>query len=210
MSFAILRQSTALDVLIGPFVDSGDGDAEETALTINRADVLLSKNGQTAVQKTDVTAAAHDADGFYNCELDATDTDTVGQLVLYVHVAGALAVRHDFQVIEEATYDFLWVAGATPIADIETQVDDALATFFTTAATLVNLIWDEAMVASTGAPAITGSMRAFMEWWATLSRNVINQTATTTTVRNDADDGDISTSTVSDDATTFVRGEFST
>ena len=62
----------------------------------------------------------------------------------------------------------------------------------------------------TGAPAITGSMRLFMEWWATLSRNVVNQTATTTTVRNDADDGDISTSTVSDDGTTFVRGEFST
>ncbi|KKN07626.1 hypothetical protein LCGC14_1065110 [marine sediment metagenome] len=71
-------------------------------------------------------------------------------------------------------------------------------------------VWDEAMVASTGAPAITGSMRAFMEWWATLSRNVVNQTATTTTVRNDADDGDISTSTVSDDGTTFVRGEFTT
>lgn len=75
---------------------------------------------------------------------------------------------------------------------------------------MVKEIWDEAMVASTGAPAITGSMRAFMEWWATLSRNVVNQTATTTTVRNDADDGDISTSTVSDDGTTFVRGEFST
>lgn len=74
----------------------------------------------------------------------------------------------------------------------------------------VDLIWDELMVASTGAPAITGTMRAFMEWWATLSRNVVNQTATTTTVRNDADDGDISTSTVSDDGTTFVRGEFST
>ena len=71
-------------------------------------------------------------------------------------------------------------------------------------------VWDEAMVASTGAPAITGSMRVFMEWWATLSRNVVNQTATTTTVRNDADDGDISTSTVSDNGTTFVRGEFST
>ena len=79
-----------------------------------------------------------------------------------------------------------------------------------TVGALVNQIWDEAMVASTGAPAITGTMRAFMEWWATLSRNVINQTATTTTVRNDADDGDISTSTVSDDAITFVRGEFST
>ena len=108
----ILRQSTAVDVLIGPFVDSTDGDTEEAALTINRADVLLSKNGQGAVQKTDVTAAASDADGFYNCELDATDTDTVGQLVLYVHVAGALAVRHDFQIVEEEPYDDIFAASA--------------------------------------------------------------------------------------------------
>ncbi|KKN34362.1 hypothetical protein LCGC14_0794530 [marine sediment metagenome] len=113
MSFGgILRQSTAVDVLIGPFVDSTDGDTEEAALTINRADVLLSKNGQGAVQKTDVTAAASDADGFYNCELDATDTDTVGQLVLYVHVAGALAVRHDFQIVEEEPYDDIFAASA--------------------------------------------------------------------------------------------------
>ena len=95
-------------------------------------------------------------------------------------------------------------------AQVNTEADTALTDFFTNADTLVNLIWDEAMVASTGAPAITGTMRAFMEWWATLSRNVVNQTATTTTVRNDADDGDIATSTVSDDGTTFVRGEFST
>ncbi|KKL64090.1 hypothetical protein LCGC14_2168500, partial [marine sediment metagenome] len=95
-----------------PFVDSTDGDTEETALTISRADVLLSKNGQGAVQKTDITAAAHDADGFYNCELDATDTDTVGQLVLYVHEAGALAVRHDFQVVEEEPYDDIFAASA--------------------------------------------------------------------------------------------------
>ena len=96
-----------------------------------------------------------------------------------------------------------------PTALVNSRMDSALdATGFEAAA--VNLIWDEAMVASTGAPAITGSMRAFMEWWATLSRNVVNQTATTTTVRNDADDGDISTSTVSDDGSEFVRGKFST
>lgn len=111
-----LRQSTAVDVLIGPFVDSGDGDSEETTLTISQGDVLLSKNGQTAAQKNDNTACAHDADGFYNCELDATDTNTVGQLTLYVHEAGALAVRHDYQVVEEAIYDALYAASANAFA----------------------------------------------------------------------------------------------
>ncbi len=89
------------------------------------------------------------------------------------------------------------------VPDVNVQSSDLTAA-------LVNLIWDEAMVETTGAPAITGSMRDFMEWWAALSRNVINQTATLTTLRNDADAVDLSTSIVSDDATTFIRGEFST
>jgi hypothetical protein len=114
----ILRQSTAVDVLIGPFVDATDGDAEETGLTIAQADVRLSKNGQTAAQKNDNTTCAHDADGLYNCELDATDTNTVGQLTLYVHVAGALCVRHDFQVVEENVFDAYFVASATGGTDL--------------------------------------------------------------------------------------------
>ena len=117
MSFGgILRQSTAVDVIIGPFVSSTDGDTEMTGLTISQADVRLSKNGQTAAQKNDNTTCAHDADGFYNCELDATDTDTVGQLTLYVHEATSLAVRHDYQVIEEAVYDISYAASATGLA----------------------------------------------------------------------------------------------
>jgi len=105
-----LKQSTAVDVKIGPFVDSTDGDAEETGLTIAQGDVILSKNGQTGAQKNDATAAAHAEDGMYNCEFDATDTDTVGQLTLGVHVAGALFVRHDWHVVEEEVYDDLFAA----------------------------------------------------------------------------------------------------
>ncbi len=113
MSFGgLLRQSTAVDVKIGPFVDSTDGDAEETGLTIEDSDVILSKNGQTGGAKADVTTCAHAEDGMYNCELDTTDTNTVGQLTLHVHVAGALFVRHDFQVVEEAVYDASYAASA--------------------------------------------------------------------------------------------------
>lgn len=123
MSFqGFLKQSTAIDVLIGPFVDSTDGDAEETALTINQADVRLSKNGQAGAEKNDVTACAHDADGMYNCEFDATDTGTVGQLTLWVHVAGALLVRHDWHVIEEDIYDALYGASAAGF-DTNQRVD---------------------------------------------------------------------------------------
>ncbi len=120
----ILKQSTAVDVIIGPFVDSTNGDTEETGLTISRADVLLSKNGQALTQKTDVTAAAHDANGMYNCELDATDTDTIGQLTIFVHESGALAVRHDYQVVEQDTYEFLFASGSTADADVAAILAD--------------------------------------------------------------------------------------
>lgn len=120
----ILKQSTAVDVLIGPFVDSSDGYTAETGLSPS---VKLSKNGQTLAAKNDATTPSHDADGYYNCELDATDTNTVGTLVLTVAgSATALPVRHEFQVVEEATYNFLFASGATPVADINAECDTAI------------------------------------------------------------------------------------
>jgi len=74
----------------------------------------------------------------------------------------------------------------------------------------IDLFWNEAQVESTGAPPTTGTMRQYMQWWGALSVNTINQTATGTTVRNRANSANLSTGTVSDDATTFVRGTLST
>ncbi len=72
-----------------------------------------------------------------------------------------------------------------------------------------NKAFDDALVETTGAPAITGTFRAAWEWMFALSRNKVLQTATLTTLRNDADAADLATSTVSDDATTYTRGEWS-
>jgi hypothetical protein len=129
----ILRQSTAVDVLIGPFVDEDDGKTLEEALTISQGDVRLSKNGQALAQKNDATACAFDDFGCYNCELDATDTNTVGELVLVVFEDGALPFRAVFQVVEEAIYDALYAASATGLLPANvTQIEggdasDALA-----------------------------------------------------------------------------------
>jgi len=110
----ILRQSTAVDVLIGPFVDLTDGATAEEGETPT---VLLSKNGQALGAKNDADVPVHDDAGYYNCELDATDTATVGTLVLIVEATGsALPVRHEYQVIEEAAYDHLYAGAADPKA----------------------------------------------------------------------------------------------
>ena len=109
----ILRQSTAVDVLIGPFLDDTNGKDAKTLLTIEDEHVLLSKNGQALTAKTDANNAAHDALGNYNCPLGTTDTNTCGQLALTVHMAGALPVRFNFQIVEESIYDAVYATNAT-------------------------------------------------------------------------------------------------
>lgn len=108
-----LKQSTASQTaLIGPFLDSTDGDTEETGLTIANTDIKLSKNGATIASKNS-GGGTHDADGFYQITLDATDTATVGKLQLYCHMSGALMVYHEYYVLEEAIYDALFAASST-------------------------------------------------------------------------------------------------
>lgn len=107
-----LKQSTASQsVLIGPFVDATDGSTAETALTIDAADIRLSKNGGNIVGKNS-GGGTHDEIGYYTITLDATDTDTVGRLQLMVHESGALPVYHEFWVLEETIYDALFAASA--------------------------------------------------------------------------------------------------
>lgn len=54
----------------------------------------------------------------------------------------------------------------------------------------------------------TSKLGAVTAWLLALNRNKMTQTSTTTTLRNDADSGNLATSTVSDSGGTFTRGEF--
>ena len=103
-----LKQSTAVTVKIGPFIDDTDGKTAETALTITQADVRLSKNGGDMAQKNDASDLSHDELGVYNCSLDATDTNTAGRLQLFVHKSGALPVWHEYMVLPANVYDSLF------------------------------------------------------------------------------------------------------
>src|SRR5690606_10046926 len=109
----ILRQSTAVTVEVGPFLDSTDGSTAETGLTITQPDIRLSKNGGSFAQKSAAGTATHMENGYYSVSLSATDTNTVGRLRLHVAKAGALPVWMDFYVVEEAIFDALYAANAT-------------------------------------------------------------------------------------------------
>lgn len=108
-----LRQSTASqEVVLGYFVDSTDGNTEETGLTIANTDIKIWKSGATTLANKNSGGATHISNGVYYAVLDATDTDTVGGLVILVHVSGALAFRLEAHVLEEAVYDAFYAASA--------------------------------------------------------------------------------------------------
>lgn len=107
-----LKQSTASqEVCLGPFVDATDGKTAETGLTIANTDIVLWKMGATSTGTKNSGGGTHMAGGLYSAVFDATDTNTLGGLVAIVNVAGALPVRHEFQVLPANIYDSL-IAGS--------------------------------------------------------------------------------------------------
>lgn len=114
-----LRQSTAIDIAIGPFLDVADGATAETSLTISQADIRLKKGNGAWAQKNDTNAATHEENGWYEASLNTTDTNTVGRLVVAINEAGALPVWHEFYILEEVVFDALVAASSAGYASQE-------------------------------------------------------------------------------------------
>jgi len=106
----LLRQSTAVSIGLGPFLDDADGKTAEGGLTITQADIRLKKNDANWGQKSDTSSATHEENGWYEVALNATDTGTLGQLLIAIHESGALPVWERFMVVPAVVYDAL-VAG---------------------------------------------------------------------------------------------------
>lgn len=119
----ILKQSTAATIKLGPFVDDTDGKTAETALTIGQADIRLSKNGGDMAQTNNSAGATHDELGYYNVPLDATDTNTLGRLLVAVHESGALPVWQEFLVVTANVYDTLCSTDKLDVAVVEMATD---------------------------------------------------------------------------------------
>jgi len=107
--------------LLGPFLDDTDGKTAETALSIANTDIKLWKRGGTTETNKNSGGATHIASGRYFAVLDGTDTDTVGELILNVAVAGALPVRLVCCVFEAAVFDSLFASGAAGYSTLTAQ-----------------------------------------------------------------------------------------
>jgi hypothetical protein len=108
MAIALKQSTASQEIPLGYFLDSSDGNTEETSLTIANTDIKLWKNGATSLANKNSGGATHISNGVYYCVLDATDTNTLGPLIIFVHVTGALAVRVECEVYPANVYDSLF------------------------------------------------------------------------------------------------------
>ena len=114
-----LRKSTAgQEIPLGYFLDNTDGNTEETGLTISNTDIKIWKHGATTLVNKNSGGATHISNGIYYCVLDATDTNTAGGLVVFVHDSGALSVKVDCRVYPANEFDALVLGTDTLNVDV--------------------------------------------------------------------------------------------
>jgi len=121
----VLRQSTAVDVRLGPFVDVGDGFTPETGVTIAASDdkAVLKAGGAATVTMAGAFAAVTGADGWYDYTAAAGDLDTVGDVTFVMRDDSVyLPVFARFQVLEEDIYDALYAVSAAAF-DTNQRID---------------------------------------------------------------------------------------
>jgi hypothetical protein len=118
-----LKQSAAVTVCVGPFVDAIDDVTAESGLASGMdtsSGVMLSKNaGTLAVRASGISATTYDTRGYYKVSLTATDTNTLGALTLdYSLPVTARPVCIDYLIVPANTYDSLVGGSDTLQADL--------------------------------------------------------------------------------------------
>lgn len=126
MAYPLRYNTASQEIPLGYFVDSTDGNTEETGLTIANTDIKLHKAGATTLVNKNSGGATHISNGIYYAVLDDTDSNTLGGMVVFVHVAGALCVRLECEVLAQAVYDARYGSGNLP-ANVKAISDDTTA-----------------------------------------------------------------------------------
>lgn len=126
-----LKADTAATILIGPFLDKGDGVTPETGITLGAADAaeLMKHDGTTFVDLTsDGRTFTHKQGGMYTLALGTGDTDTEGRLTVFIADDDVcLPVWKDFMVVNANVYDSLFAAAATDYLQVDAKQLDGSA-----------------------------------------------------------------------------------
>lgn len=165
------------------------------------------------VTSAPTTGAATDADSTPTCEVfeDATDTAILSPTVvkrtgktgnyrvpIACTAANGFETAKSYNVLVSATVGGVAAKAVVRSFQMRTNAVDDVQT----------QVWAKTMTELASTPGVSASVLSALQWLFLLSRNKITQTSTVQTLRNDADSATIATSTVSDDGTTFTRGEF--
>ena len=164
--------------------------------------------------------------GITQSGITGSDTFTIGGELGTVTLNGAsgdVQIRGIYKAVTDnrSGSPTLNIDGAIKGSDVaailvdtnELQSDDvptliaALPTAAEVNAEVVDVLETDTHAEPTSAVGATASIKDSVNYIKAMHRNKMTQTATTTLLRNDADTGTISTSTVSDDGSTFVRGK---
>jgi hypothetical protein len=169
--------------------------------------------GNVAIKNT--LAKTTDITGFNDVSAAQVNTEADTALV-DVGLTTTVTGRIDAAVSTRSTYAGADTSGTTtlltrlPSAITLTagKVDINDKSGFSLSTAGIDAVWAKTMTELSSVPGVTASTLSALQWIFLLARNKITQTSTAQVLRNDADSANIATSTVSDDGTTFTRGEF--
>lgn len=99
----ILRQSTAVTLMMGPFLDPTDGVTPVNSIT---SVPRLSKAGANFGARSSAGAVTNNENGYFTVPLDTTDTNTLGELrIAFTDATEHVPVWTDFTIVAAAAYD---------------------------------------------------------------------------------------------------------
>lgn len=200
MSFYLKYNTASQEVPLGPFLDDTDGKTPETGLSIANSDIKLFKNGATSLANKNSGGGTHLSNGIYYAVLDATDTNTLGPMRLFVSMSGALPIILDCCVLPAQVYDSL-IAGsdlldvAPSATDVRAAVGLASANLDTQIAAVPAALLDGANDIETGW-SLRKALRVIL---ASCAGKLSGAASTTVTIRNVTDSKTRITATVDGD-----------
>jgi len=227
ISFGSVPANSVLPIPFDSFAGATGASITITGLAVT--DIEVYKGASMTQRSSDAGYVLMDTDGIdldgvtgiQGFSIDTSDNTDAGFYAVgsfFWVVVSAITVDAQTVNFLAATFRIVTAEGitGTPKADVDGWRGTAVAVPTTAgiptarlSAAGVDDILDDALTEPSATFTWAGAtLRTVIAWIGSLSRNKITQTSTTQTLRNDADGANISTSTVSDDGTTFTRGEW--
>ena len=127
-----LKQSTEVDVMIGPAVEVGNGFVPVIGLTLSGADEaeILKHDASAVTSISGATfAAITAADGYYFLTITTALSDTLGQLTVLINDDSLiLPIKQTFMVLPASAYDAIVLGTGAIGADVKEWLTTAAAT----------------------------------------------------------------------------------